>query len=155
MSKKHKNNSAGNHSENDQVYVDALPKQPKGMVVRQTTTNFSGPLPHPQILEHYNAILPGAAERILKMAEDQSEHRRKLESEVIFSGINNSKKGLLFGFIIGITGLIGSVIISLFGQAILGGVIGISTLTALVGVFVYGTSQQKAEREKKRENMNV
>ena len=29
----------------------------------------SGPLPSPQILEHYNQILPGAAERIFNMAE--------------------------------------------------------------------------------------
>lgn len=36
---------------------------------------FSGPLPHPQTLRQYDEVLPGAAERILRMAEKQQDHR--------------------------------------------------------------------------------
>ena len=32
-------------------------------------TSFSGPIPHPETLKGYNEIVPGAAERILAMAE--------------------------------------------------------------------------------------
>lgn len=39
-------------------------------------TAFSGPLPPPQVLAQYESILPGSANRILSMAEKQSEHRR-------------------------------------------------------------------------------
>jgi uncharacterized membrane protein len=45
--------------------------------------HFSGPLPPPEILAQYNEIVPGAAERILKMAEEQSAHRRGLEDKTI------------------------------------------------------------------------
>ena len=38
----------------------------------------SGPLPSPVDLEHYNAILQGAAERILIMAEEQAKERHEL-----------------------------------------------------------------------------
>lgn len=42
-----------------------------------------GPLPHPEIMKGYDMVVPGAAERILKMAETQSEHRQSIEKEVI------------------------------------------------------------------------
>lgn len=47
--------------------------------------HHSGPIPDPMTLERYDQILPGAAERIIKMAEDQSTHRREIEKIVIIS----------------------------------------------------------------------
>jgi uncharacterized membrane protein len=114
---------------------------------------FNGPLPPPKVLEHYNEIIPGAAERIIKMAEEQSEHRRGLEKEVITSGIKNSKLGLWFGLIIGIVGLGCATIITLYGEQLVGGIVGIGTLGSLVGTFVYGSQQKKQEREQSRENI--
>lgn len=39
----------------------------------------SGPIPSPEVLGGYDAVLPGAAERILRMAEVQQESRLALE----------------------------------------------------------------------------
>lgn len=44
---------------------------------------FKGPLPPPQILQQYNDIVPGAAERILSMAEDMASHQRDIQSRAI------------------------------------------------------------------------
>ena len=44
-------------------------------------TALSGPLPPPEMLAQYEEILPGAAERILSMAERQAEHRQKMERD--------------------------------------------------------------------------
>lgn len=63
--------------------------------------NFSGPLPHPEILKKYDEIVTGAAERIIKQAEVQTNHRIQLETKVIDSDIRNSRLGLIFGFIVG------------------------------------------------------
>jgi len=52
---------------------------------------FSGPLPPPSVLSQYNQVVPGAAERIIAMAESQSEHRQQLENKVIESDIKNSR----------------------------------------------------------------
>lgn len=41
--------------------------------------HHQGPLPAPEDLHHYEALLPGAAERILRLAEDEATHRRRLE----------------------------------------------------------------------------
>lgn len=39
-------------------------------------TQWSGPVPPPEILEKYNSLVPNAAERILIMAEEEARIRR-------------------------------------------------------------------------------
>jgi uncharacterized membrane protein len=46
-------------------------------------SRFSGPLPHPEDLAKYEQVLPGAADRIIRMAEQQAAHRQNLERAVI------------------------------------------------------------------------
>ena len=53
------------------------------LIQLQQSTSFSGPLPHPEILERYNSAVPGGAERIIAMAEKQSDHRMRLESSAL------------------------------------------------------------------------
>ncbi len=50
-------------------------QQKRTMVAQLDAQQFSGPLPHPQILAQYNQAVPNAADRIIKMAESQSNHR--------------------------------------------------------------------------------
>lgn len=47
--------------------------QTKTAVVSAT---WQGPVPSPEALEHYNSIVPNAAERILTMAEEEARVRR-------------------------------------------------------------------------------
>lgn len=108
-------------------------------------------MPPPVILQQYNQIVPGSAERIISMAEEQSKHRRDLESRVIKSGIENSKLGIWCGLAIGLVGLISTTLIAIFGNPVLSGFIGFGTLGSLVGVFIYGSQQRKQEREESRE----
>ena len=128
-----------------------LPNQhnPGRVIVRQSST-FSGPLPPPETLREFNEIVPGAAERIIKMAEGQFEHRKELERKVIDSDIARSKWGQILGFFIAIFGITASGIISIYGNPIGGVVLGVGTLASLVGVFMYGSNTRSKEREKKR-----
>lgn len=43
----------------------------------------SGPLPPPIILHNYNKIVPGSGQIIVKMAEKESNHRHKMDEEII------------------------------------------------------------------------
>jgi uncharacterized membrane protein len=106
----------------------------------------TGPLPSPSVFQKYEEVLPGAAERILIMAEKQSEHRRDIEAKVISSDTFNSKLGLIFGFIIGMTALIGSYLLITHGMVIPGSILGGGTVVALVSTFVYGSRQRRQER---------
>lgn len=58
---------------------------------------FSGPVPHPSILQGYDNIIPGAAERILKMAEQDAAHQREIEKLALTSAVSEVKRGQVFG----------------------------------------------------------
>ncbi|MBU0668042.1 DUF2335 domain-containing protein [Patescibacteria group bacterium] len=124
-------------------------KSSNAVVTHSQSISYSGPLPTPVHLAQYEEILPGAAERILKMAEDQSSHRRSLESKVISSGVADSRKGLWFGFLIGLSGFAVVGYCAYLGFQILAGIIAALDLGSLVGVFVYGSRQRKIERVEK------
>lgn len=120
---------------------------PKGVQVHGEI--HSGPLPAPQVLLQYNQIVPGAADRIIAMAEQQASHRQKLEQIVVKSGTRDSLLGLIFGLIIGLATEAGAVLCILNGHQGGGATLGISGLAGLVGVFVYGSRQRRQEREMK------
>ena len=61
---------------------------------------WSGPLPPPDVMARYNDIVPGAAERILGMAENQTSHRIDIEKIAVRGDQTRSFWGLIFGFII-------------------------------------------------------
>ncbi len=120
------------------------------IVHKEQVQSFSGPLPHPDILRQFEQVAPGSAERIIKMAEDQSSHRRDLEKKVIESDISRSKWGQVLGFVIAITGLLVSVVIGIFGNPIAGVVMGAGTIASLVWVFMYGSRLRSEERKDKQ-----
>lgn len=46
-------------------------------------SQYSGPLPRPEDLIRYNDAVPGAAERILAMAEREMNHRHESERKIL------------------------------------------------------------------------
>ena len=119
-----------------------MPEQSTPMQVTSVSAEFAGPIPHPSILEKYDRVVPGSAERILAMAERQSAHRIELEGLVIRSDIRKSERGQSFGLVVAISGLAAAVALGLAGHGIAGGVVGSVDLVALVGVFVLGRQQK-------------
>src|ERR1019366_753650 len=113
----------------------------------------SGPLPAPEELAAYNQVITGGADRIMKMAEQQSAHRISLESTVVNSQQKQSFCGQIFGLIIGLAGLGVATFAAVHDQPWFGSIIGGSTLVSLVSVFVYARRGQKADLNKKREQM--
>lgn len=61
---------------------------------RQEVSFSSGPIPDPRSLEAYEKILPGAAERILKMAESEALHRREFIDKGLHSDIEAQRQEL-------------------------------------------------------------
>jgi uncharacterized membrane protein len=62
--------------------------------------DFTGPLPHPLHLKAYEQIAPGAANKIITLAEEQAKHRRELEKAVIISDIHNERRGMNYAFLL-------------------------------------------------------
>ena len=114
--------------------------------------HFSGPLPHPDILAKYESVVPGAAERIIKRFEIQSDHRQNLENMVVKADILKSNLGLLFGFIITMTAIIGGLYTAFKGHPFFGSSVTFVGLAFLVGAFVsnkYSPNNQINKQNKK------
>jgi len=101
-------------------------------------STFSGPIPHPSILEGYERLVPGAAERILVMAESDSRHQQEIECAALHAAEAEVKRGQIFGFIIGLTALGASMLALAMGSPAVAGVIGGTTVVGLVSVFIVG-----------------
>ena len=124
---------------------------PPTRVASATYTEISGPIPPPQILQQYNAIVPNAAERILSMAEKQSDHRMNLERKVIDSNVVKSYLGMAAGTLIALYGLYVAKEIAISGNPATAGIIATLDIGGLIWVAVNNTRTQKKEREKRRE----
>lgn len=109
----------------------------------------SGPIPDPMTLEGYNRIVPGAADRIIKMAEDQAAHRQKIESIAIKSRARDSLLGIISGLVIAVFTLSAGTYIISIGKVWSGTILGSAGLVGLVSVFIYGTRSNRKERENK------
>ncbi len=110
---------------------------------------YSGPLPPADQLVRYNDAVPNAAERILVMAEQQSAHRRNLETKALSSDTFRATLGLIFGFVLALITVAGSIYLIMNNQGYFGvGLFG-ATLAGIVGTFVYGTKNRRRERESK------
>ena len=116
-------------------------------------TSWQGPIPPPNLLQGYESLLPGAADRIFSMAEKQAAHRMDLEATVIVSDSRRSWVGLVFAFIITLTALAGAIFLIYHDKNVAGLIIAMSALAGLVGAFVYGTNARRAERSKKASTM--
>jgi uncharacterized membrane protein len=113
-------------------------------------SSFSGPLPLPEMLEQYNRAFDGCAERIVKMAEDQSHHRRAIEKTVIESKIRSETRGQAFAFSLGLTGLASATYLVSIGRSVEGFGVFLVSLGSLVGVFLAAQRKQAKELEEKR-----
>jgi uncharacterized membrane protein len=111
--------------------------------------HFSGPLPPPELLIKYNDAIPGGAERILAMAESQSQHRQVLEKKVIEANCSAQRNGSILGFLICIAAIASGTFLIYTGKSAEGLVPIIGALGGLVAVFVIGKNQQKKELDQK------
>ena len=128
-SKKQQVESQGKDVDSIEGILSKLPKDTP-QEVREVVAEmfFSGPLPPPSLLQHYEETLPGLAARIVAMAEKEQSARQRNN---IFSFINDLLK--ILGSIAVSAGLIAAgVYCGLIGEPWLGGVIG--TSGAIAGI---------------------
>jgi uncharacterized membrane protein len=94
--------------------------------VQHTEIVHEGPLPSPDVLNRYDTLVPGAAERIIAMAEAEMRHRQSMELQANASDIStreilshaedhrikgilqNERIGQLLGGLVSIGALVGA-----------------------------------------------
>jgi len=77
--------------------------------VQVTQVHWSGPLPTPQALQHFEQVIPGGASRILSMAEQEQAHRIASQAKALEAQIADNKRGQWLGAIIGVIAVGGAV----------------------------------------------
>lgn len=137
-------------SNNPQIFKGVSPEKKEEILRSFSVTliqerSHSGPLPDAETLIQYNSVIPNGADRIMKMAEKQQEHRMKIENSVILSQSKQSNLGQWFGFLIGIIGIGCGTFLAYSGKTTVGGIIAGGTVVSLVSVFVIGKRMQKSD----------
>lgn len=99
---------------------------------------YLGPIPPPEILNGFEQIVPGAAERILAMAEENGKHQREMEKKALAVAFRTVLIGQIFGLVIGVLAFVTCIIALYLGSENTAMTIGGVTVTGLVAVFVTG-----------------
>ena len=73
-------------------------------------------LPHPEVLEGYNYVIEGSAERILSMFEAEQRHRHAWEDRALQIHSRGSILGQVLGFGIGIAIFVSAALIGMYGN---------------------------------------
>lgn len=115
-----------------------------GMVLTKT---YRGPLPAPEDLAHYEQICPGAADRIINMAEANMSHRHSMEKTLLKSDYGLRSRGQWFALVALFAML--SVIAFTFwlGQPIAGSILGGATLATVTGMFLARDKEVPEEKQ--------
>lgn len=128
------------------------PRQVVEQLIQTSITRaeqFSGPLPPPQVLDQYNKLVPGFAERIMAMAESQLNHRHDLETTVVKTRSRIESRATHYAFILALVFGAGAFYLILNGYGAAGIALIITEITGLAGVFIVGRVLQRKENQEK------
>jgi uncharacterized membrane protein len=110
----------------------------------------SAPLPTPEELAAYERVAPGAAERILAMAEAQTRHRRELESAVVLNNISSERRAQWLAFCLALVVSGNGTYLIAVEQSAEGLVALVGTLAGLLALFLRGAHMRDRELESKQ-----
>jgi uncharacterized membrane protein len=104
------------------------------------------------MLDAYNTIMPDGADRIMRMAEDQSRHRMDLEKITVTSQNKQGERGQTFA-LIAVLALVGAGIwTTVAGHGGVGGTIFGTTIVGVATVFALGKQSLKKSLAKKAQD---
>lgn len=122
------------------------------MQLKKSRSLYAGPIPPPGALAQYEETLPGAADRILTMAESQQAHRQALEVAAVNHNARRSMAGLFVGGIVALAALALAGVLAALGQPAWSAATATVAVASLAGVFVYGNYTRRKERTARLEN---
>ncbi|PXA93984.1 hypothetical protein DMC47_21425 [Nostoc sp. 3335mG] len=139
MSKKHRPHHPA-HIPNQQTTPTSTPKPPSREEARfkVEASYSSGPLPPPKTLQEYDLIVPGAADRIIKVMEQEAEHQRAMDREIFRATRFDILIGKILGLIVALAGFGTSLGALYLGSPSTASIIGGATVVSLVAIFVIG-----------------
>jgi uncharacterized membrane protein len=119
---------------------------PQPVVLSEThkTTTVSGPLPSPEVIAGYEKVLAGSADRIIKMAEKEQDHRHKVQLRFQTQQAGITFAGQAFAFSMGMFGIGGGIYLVVNNKSIAGFGVFFTSLATLMGLFFYNRNRPQA-----------
>ncbi len=114
------------------------------------TMSYEGPLPPPNALEAYNAVVPGGAERIFAIFEKQFAHRLELERTVVTTNAKLQVLGFWAAFFIAVGTIAAGFWLAYSGKDLAGLASIIAALGSLLAIFIIGKRVQARELAAKK-----
>ena len=97
---------------------------------------WQGPLPHPDQLARFDEVIPGCAERIVKMAELEGEHSREVQMRAVRGAVRSQHIGQVCAFILAAGAIAGAIYLALNDHDAVAGVLVGGTLGTIVLAFL-------------------
>ena len=98
----------------------------------------------------YERALPGVAERIVKMAEEEASHHREMECSREESGAKLEARGHVFGFILAASTLVGGMVLLGLDKAVSETASVIAAVAGLAGLFAWSRARLRKRRSPTR-----
>lgn len=136
-----------------QELIQQFPEEIRPLLIQSLLIygeQYSGPIAHPRIPEGWERILPGSADRILRLSEQQQQHRFGMETRAQRAAILRDRVGIVLGFVLGIGLLALSAYAIALGVALASVAIVASSIASVAGVYVYSFERSKKELQEKR-----
>ena len=117
--------------------------------VETIAVRWEAPLPPPALLEQYDHIVPGLASEIVKRAEEEGRHLRKLDQEALKAAVDYRTRGQWMGLAV-FVGILGVSALALVQSANWVAGAALTIVTGAAALFVLGPLR-KSDRKKRRE----
>ncbi|TAL36474.1 MAG: DUF2335 domain-containing protein [Spirochaetes bacterium] len=106
---------------------------------------WCAPLPHPSAFAKYEQILPGSADRIIALTENEQKFRHDFNLEMMRSDRGLKKLGLILAFSIIIVLLVSTVILYLISNSEWIAISLIGEIALIASLFIYWTRKNKKD----------
>lgn len=120
--------------------VDDLPAPTEARFSFQSV-QIQTPLPPPELLRHYEEVVPGAAERILTLAEEEQRNYAALTR----GASRYLLRGQLYGMLVCFAALGVVAFTAYLGHPVVAAILGGTTLTGVVTAFIVGRRNEEPE----------
>ena len=124
---------------NRQVAANQQQSQKRGTIQHTQVVShqeWSGPLPPPAVIDEFNRIVPGAAERIFSQFEAEGAHRRELEQRQSRFAVRDSHIGQFLAGMFAMGGLSVSALAIWYDKPWAATIIGGGTIAPIVFAFL-------------------
>ena len=140
-----------NHPSRPNAQNQPLPNSVKVTQVQSLIHQSSRPIPAPAEFEHYERVLPGAADRILTMAEKEQSARISLKEQQHRSAVKTYGRGQYLGAFLGTLGLTYGAGLLYLGKSIEGFAVLAGSLGALASKTVWEVYNIRKKKDKDTE----